>query len=42
MKKDLEGLKIYSWLKHLFPIHRSITGKGLRKHLTFLKKNFQK
>ncbi len=42
MKKDLEGLKIYSWLKHLFPIHRSITGKGLRKTLNFFKKEFPK
>ncbi len=30
------GAQMYSWLKDLFPICRSITGKGVRETLTFL------
>ena len=37
MKKLSEGNKIYSWAKDLFPLHRSITGEGLRKTLKYLK-----
>lgn len=40
MGKDLEGYKIYSWAKDLFPFHRSITGIGLRKTLKYLKNEF--
>ena len=40
MSKNLEGRKIYSWAKDLFPFHRSITGIGLRKTLEYLKHEF--
>ena len=37
MSKNSNGKKIYSWLKDLYPFHRSITGEGLRKTLKYLK-----
>ena len=38
MNQYKEGEKIYSWIKHLYPICRSITGEGVRTTLKFLKK----
>ena len=32
-----EGDKIYDLAKRLFPIHRSITGSGVRKTLSIIK-----
>lgn len=33
-----EGKKMYGWAKELFPIHRSLTGEGVRYTLNFIKK----
>ena len=29
---------LYKWAKDLYPIHRSITGEGVRKTLSYIKK----
>jgi aminopeptidase-like protein len=34
------GTKMYNWAKELFPICRSITGKGVRDTLEFIKNNY--
>jgi len=39
MKKNFKGKIMHSWLQDLYPIHRSITGEGLRKTLKYLKKS---
>ena len=33
---------MYFWAKELFPINRSITGKGVRKTLKYIKKKIPK
>jgi len=38
VKDHLDGLDMYSWAKELFPICRSITGKGVRQTLIFISK----
>ena len=39
--KTYQGIKIYNLVKKLFPINRSITGKGNRKSLEILKETFK-
>ena len=42
VNKIFQGQKIYTWMRDLFPFHRSITGKGLRKTLYYIKNEFPK
>ena len=32
----IKGKLIFKWAKDLFPLHRSITGKGTEKTLSYL------
>ena len=38
MRNNIKSLKMMRWAKVLFPINRSITGKGLRQTIKFVKK----
>ena len=40
--KKINGTIIYRWAKDLFPIHRTITGEGVRKTLKYFKKRYPK
>ena len=39
MYKKTKTVKMMSWANDLFPINRSITGKGVRETINFIKKN---
>ena len=32
-------VQMYKWAKYLFPINRSLTGEGVRKTLSYIKKS---
>ena len=34
----ITGKTLYNWAEKIFPIHRSITGDGVRKTLSYIKK----
>ena len=38
MYKKTKTVKMMSWANDLFPINRSITGKGVRETINFIKK----
>jgi len=42
MKLNLASIKMMGWAKQLFPINRSITGKGLRQTIQFIQSNINK
>jgi len=42
MKYNLKSINMMNWAKTLFPINRSLTGKGVKQTINFAQKKINK